>query len=233
MPGLIQLIAQTEVAEEKYLNGRKYIERRFASGELHSLFFPAVEYDDGEYIWYRNGNKHRDPCPITGICGPTHEQLDGTKMWYMHGLLHRADGPAVMRPGGIMEYWLNGKRYTETKFKELTKLETRREPITGAEMDAHHKTRPLMPVISGNYDKHFQTKCMFTGRVTKDFYYLGTELHRLDGPAVMCDGGELWYIDGVRYTQEQHKCMVNEIKKQLKHVRIDGKEYYVKNIQFL
>jgi hypothetical protein len=41
---------------------------------------------------------------------------DGTKLWYRHDRLHRDDGPAVERPDGRKEYWLNGYRWEEDFF---------------------------------------------------------------------------------------------------------------------
>ena len=40
--------------------------------------------------------------------------MDGQINWYLKDQTHREDGPAVIWPDGRKEYWLNGKRVTET-----------------------------------------------------------------------------------------------------------------------
>ena len=45
------------------------------------------------------------------------------------------------------------------------------------------------------------------------FYKNGTqELHRLDGPAVELDGKKYWYINGVKYTEEEFNRKMNPVK---------------------
>ena len=51
---------------------------------------------------------------------------DGTKRWYRNGVLHREDGPAVERPNGPREYWLNGNKWEEDFFLR-TRPEWKRE----------------------------------------------------------------------------------------------------------
>jgi len=48
------------------------------------------------------------PVNYTGII----EYVFGTTCYYLNGKLHREDGPAVIYPNGIIEYFLNGKNIT-------------------------------------------------------------------------------------------------------------------------
>ena len=48
-----------------------------ARGQLHRLYGPAVEYNDGTRAWYQNGQRHR-------IDGPAVERPDGSKSWYIN-----------------------------------------------------------------------------------------------------------------------------------------------------
>mgnify|MGYP006876336422 FL=1 len=68
-----------------------------------------VECVDGNVYWYQYGKFHRD----NGL--PAIILSDGTLLYYQYGTLHRSgnggsgsgtgDGPAVMRPNGIMDYY--------------------------------------------------------------------------------------------------------------------------------
>ena len=35
---------------------------------------------------------------------------EGTLEWYKNGILHRTNRPAIVRPDGSEEYWINGNR---------------------------------------------------------------------------------------------------------------------------
>ena len=68
----------------------------------HRLDGPAVEYTNGDKIWYKEGKYHR-------LDGPAIEWADGSKSWYKEGFTHRLDGPAVVDSDGYIEYWIEGK----------------------------------------------------------------------------------------------------------------------------
>ena len=55
--------------------------------------------------------------------GPAVEYVDGDKVWYLNGKLHREDGPAVERWDGSKSWWLNSVYYTEEEFKKKTSKE--------------------------------------------------------------------------------------------------------------
>ena len=91
-------------------NGIKYY---YLDGHFHSTERPAVEFQNGDTLWYFNDSLHRDN-------GPAIEQ-SGNKYWYQHGLRHRIDGPAVDCVNGYKEWYINGKSYTKEEFESKTK----------------------------------------------------------------------------------------------------------------
>ena len=79
----------------------------------HRLNGPAVEWADGSYAWYQNGERHR-------IDGPAYVDADGTRKWCQYGRLHRVDGPAIEWANGRREWWLNGTWHTEESWRAAT-----------------------------------------------------------------------------------------------------------------
>ena len=70
---------------------------------------PAIEYSNGDRVWYQNGQLHR-------IDGPAIEGMSRHKEWWQNGQLHRTDGPAVVFEDGDNYWYINGKRMTEAEF---------------------------------------------------------------------------------------------------------------------
>ena len=91
-----------------------YAEWYNLEGKLHREDGPAVEYADGDKIWYINDQLHRED-------GPAREYADGTKYWHLNGELHREDGPAVEYAIGYKAWYLNGKNLTELEFNQRTR----------------------------------------------------------------------------------------------------------------
>ena len=83
---------------------------------------PAVEYVDGDKVWYLNGKSHRED-------GPAVEYVDGYKAWHLNGKLHREDGPAIEYADGFKRWYLNDKEITEEEFN------TRMNPVTELTLD--------------------------------------------------------------------------------------------------
>jgi hypothetical protein len=99
--------------EEQYIyinkNGSKFVYKNKAMTVLHNLDGPAVDYAEGDTVWFVNGNIHRTD-------GPAVECADGTKEWFVNGKRHRSDGPAVERADGTKDWYANGKRLNEKQF---------------------------------------------------------------------------------------------------------------------
>ena len=69
--------------------------------QLHRVNGPAIEYANGNKVWYIRGNLHRSD-------GPAVEWTNGYKAWYINGDLHREDGPAIEMPDGSRKWFING-----------------------------------------------------------------------------------------------------------------------------
>lgn len=45
-----------------------------------------------------------------------------------------------------------------------------------------------------------------------EYWYKNEDFHREDGPAIIYrDGDKRWYFDGMSYTEEEHKKLMEEI----------------------
>lgn len=120
--GIVASFAQDNETAESFstLAGSRsyyYIDNNctYRNGLLHSINDePAIVLSDGTCQWYKNGQMHRDPNPITGITKPAAVYPDGTKMWYKHGERHRDnDEPAVEDSNGCYSWYKNGKLHRD------------------------------------------------------------------------------------------------------------------------
>ena len=74
---------------------------------------PAIEYYNGDDVWYQDGLLHR-------IDGPAIECAGWHKEWWQNGKLHRTDGPAIEYASGTKRWYINGDHLTEAKFLAAT-----------------------------------------------------------------------------------------------------------------
>ena len=65
-------------------------------------------------IFYKNRKYHR-------LNGPAIEYVDGDSMWFKDGLFHRTNGPAIEWADNAKEWWVEGDEYSERKFKKIVK----------------------------------------------------------------------------------------------------------------
>lgn len=110
----------------------------FQHGKLHRENGPAVtrqkQYADdyGYRLYFIDDKQHR-------IDGPAAEYDAGRYEWWVDGNLHRLDGPAIIqttyqdhndvvqpRETPILEYWINGIRYSESVYFDLW---SQRDPV--------------------------------------------------------------------------------------------------------
>ena len=56
--------------------------------------------------------------------GPAVEYVNGDRVWYLNGLFHREDGPAVQWEDGPKWWYLNGQCISEAEHKRRTAKET-------------------------------------------------------------------------------------------------------------
>ena len=55
--------------------------------------------------------------------GPAIEYANGDKIWYLNGKPHRLDGPAAEnKTGSIKAWYLNGQQHSEEEHKRLVKM---------------------------------------------------------------------------------------------------------------
>ena len=71
----------------------------------------ATHLDDRVVYRNINGLLHRED-------GPAIEYANGNKIWYINGELHREDGPAVEYARGDKEWYIEGQRYLEDEFNK-------------------------------------------------------------------------------------------------------------------
>lgn len=78
--------------------------------KLHRLDGPAMIGPHGHSeVWYHHGQRHR-------VGGPAVEYKNGNRIWYQFDKLHNIDGPAVITDYSHKEWWVNGRRFTEEEF---------------------------------------------------------------------------------------------------------------------
>jgi len=98
-------------------------------GQLHREDGPAIEYDNGDKLWFLNGKCHREG-------GPAIEYDNGDKEWYLNGWLHREDGPAVECVNGDKHWWINGVRIQSEEDRQRAKREKLEKEIARKENES-------------------------------------------------------------------------------------------------
>lgn len=127
---------------------------------ITGLTLPAIEYSNGDKMWYLHGKLHRDDKdPVTGLTLPAVEYGDGGKMWYLKGERHNRDRdpdtgltlPAVDVDGELV--WFKHGVYDNTDKDPITQITlpaiilkdgSKRWFIDGQEFEPSY--------IFGNYD---------------------------------------------------------------------------------
>ena len=74
----------------------------------HRVGGPAIEYDNGAFVYAFCGYIHRDESE-----GPAIINHHRDSVYINMGKIHRESGPAVIKEDGAMEWWKNGKRHRE------------------------------------------------------------------------------------------------------------------------
>jgi hypothetical protein len=85
------------------------------NGNFHREDGPAMEYSNGDKVWFLYGEIHRDNEPAVIY-------HDGEKRWYQHNRLHREDGPAIEYADGGKVWYLRGKKISCTTQEEFERL---------------------------------------------------------------------------------------------------------------
>jgi hypothetical protein len=84
-----------------------------------------LEYDNGnKYYYIDTGNEYYD-FKYHREDGPALEYTNGDKIWYINGKCHREDGPAVEYADGTKCWYINDKQIsctTQKQFEQLMRL---------------------------------------------------------------------------------------------------------------
>ena len=79
-----------------------------------------VRTENGVIRYYKNGLLHRDND------FPAIEWNNGNKVWWFEGKLHRINGPTVEYSNGNKEWWYEGKQIkcsSQEEFKRIINLQ--------------------------------------------------------------------------------------------------------------
>lgn len=164
---------------------------------------PAVERSDGSFIYYVNGNLHRE-------YGPANKAQNGWLYYYQNGQLHRTDGPAIIGSNGQEKYYLNNVEYSKEEFEKRSpdaSLDMVEETFgerywykKGTSM-LHRTTGPAHICADGFVE-----------------YYQEDLLHREDGPAIEGPNYKAWYKNGLQHRIDGPAIISEEIG-------LDGETY--------
>lgn len=141
---------------------------------------PARIYPDGTQEWWSDGKRHREGDQ------PSVDSPSGEKYYHQNGVLHRDDGPAILYMDGTEEYWQKGLRHRDTG-PAVVGPERREWWQRGERFRADD-----LPVVETEGDE-FEEAC--------DMWMVGDKLHRENNlPAVIYEGGKMsWWLDGKRH----------------------------------
>ena len=79
-----------------------YDRYKIPHSKLHRLNGPALIWNGGDKVWYKNGEIHRED-------GPAVIESNGDKEWWVNDKQHRLDGPAVTWKDGFKIWYINDK----------------------------------------------------------------------------------------------------------------------------
>lgn len=96
---------------------RSYRQEWYINDKLHNLDGPAILESNGNFVWYKNGKKHRDQKDKNS--GPA-VRKGSIKEWWLNGKLHFFYGPAIIN-SSYSAWYDNGKK-TKTKFNKIVKV---------------------------------------------------------------------------------------------------------------
>jgi len=199
-------------------------------GELHSFNDkPAVEWNDGDKEWYKEGKLHRTDRPAVmfdKIC----------ESWFKKGFRHRLDGPAIKWVHGNEDYYIEDIRYTKKEFeKKVNELKMKTVKLDDR-VETYNDKGELhsfndKPAIEFNNGGKMWLKSGISHRldgpasVGANGYEIWCKegvTHRLDGPAIYSSGNKFWYKEGKRHRLDGPAEEYNN----------GNKEYYIEDIKY-
>jgi len=161
------------------------------------------------------------------IDGPAIIRKDGSIQYYVKGKRHRIDGPAWITSDGVKYWYINNKCYpSEAEFNYAVAMLNSPAEVTADVVEPKTDEKP--DENPKELKKDFEY-IKIEGTVWK--YYLGSELHRLNGPAIenksdpnhygyyvngklhRVDGpaksdrfSKYWYVNGQRHRDDGPAC---------------------------
>jgi hypothetical protein len=168
-------MGNTMTVEREKITHRDFLGRIHRDGDL-----PAVEYNNGDKLWYKRGKVHR-----SGDL-PAFEKADGSKQWCKNGLLHRDnDRPAIEYVNGDREWRVNGLRHRDNDRPAVEFANGDREWWVNG-LRHRDNDRPAIEFANGDRE-----------------WWVNGEMHREgDNPAVEnINGQKQWWVRDKRYRE--------------------------------
>jgi len=190
---------------------------------LNDEDLPAIEYDDGKKVWYRNGKIHR------GKDLPAVEHGDGEKGWWVNGKKHRNKGLPAIIDDNRQEWWVNGKKHRKDgpAFQRVTGIYTHEE--WWLKDKKHRENGPAVTVwcrFDSGITRIIREEWWHHGNLHRNEvdnkgeslpaiiaeddmqWYRHGELHRLDGYARLKNGDKEWWVNGRRHRDENRPAVI-------------------------
>ena len=168
--------------------------------KLHKVDGPAIDYMN-LYKWYVNDILHRED-------GPAVEKLNKQK-WYKNGKLHREDGPAYVFDDGerkIEKWYKDGKLHRDNDEPAVITSNCQEWYINGL----RHR------------DNGFPAICKkFNDGTEKYEWLVNGERHREDGPAILNNNREEFYLENELYSKNKFIELIKEKNKNSKNAILD------------
>ena len=160
-------------------------------------------YDDKTEWLNLDGKYHRED-------GPAVEYVDGYKAWYWNGQRHRLDGPAIEDADGTEYFFIDGKHYTEEEFLKKTGV------LSETLLCPGQNGIPGQETSTTNLEDQgiIMTSTSICGiPLLTEYRNHKGQLHRLDGPAYITPGLEIWFENGLKHRLDGPAIDSSAIKK--------------------
>lgn len=196
--------------EREWEETEKEITRYYKNGIQHREDGPAESMMNGTSIYMMYGLKHR----VDGPCLIDKKYKSNT--WYYYGMIHREDGPA------IISYENRNKNIRNETWVYYSHIHRVEGP---AMIDINELTGEVVYeswYLNGKYHRedgpcktmHIHDIFMEkpTGEIVKIWMHDGF-FHRIGGPAVESKFHKDWYINSIKYNEEEYDKVMKTIKR--------------------
>jgi len=164
------------------------LRRENKNTQLHSLHSPAIEWANGDKVWFLNNKRHRTD-------GPAVELANGDKFWYVNG-----EFIGEASDGFTDEDFENWKQENPDKLEVTANLLNKLSWMGEGKEDFDKEYVD----ISNNLlrkNKNNQWHSLYSPAVERangdKGWYQNDKCHRIDGPAKeYASGDKFWYVNG-------------------------------------